>query len=143
MATSSSQADAKNEFTSAVRIGIEALMNRCGYSRERAITALLKELNRNNDNIKKNNSISNSPNNKPTDDEVCFVSPYRYLFLLYVMSYVFDAFLESFHLCVGNHLPPFHANVPGTLTFSSLYPFSRSHLSYVVFCLCFYFHFHS
>jgi len=74
MATSSSQADAnanaRNEFTSAVRIGIEALMNQCGYSRERAIAALLKELNRNNNKNNKNKNIGSPYNNKPTDDEI-------------------------------------------------------------------------
>lgn len=50
---------AKTEFTIAVRRGIEALMGRCGYSRERATLALLKELNR-----------GNGPESKPTDDEI-------------------------------------------------------------------------
>jgi len=49
---------ARTEFTTAVRQGIEALMGRCGYSRERATLALLKELNR-----------GNGPESKPTDDE--------------------------------------------------------------------------
>lgn len=69
------------EFTAAVRIGVDALMTNCGYSRERATTALLKELNRTNCNSNNSgSSISNKscPNNrcgspihnKPTDDEV-------------------------------------------------------------------------
>ena len=51
---------ARIEFSAAVRTGVNALMSRCGYSRERAITALLKELNR-----------GCGPDCKPTDDEVC------------------------------------------------------------------------
>ena len=39
-------ADAKATFVSAVSEGIDVLMNRCGYSRERATSALLRELNR-------------------------------------------------------------------------------------------------
>jgi hypothetical protein len=50
---------ARTEFTSAVRTGIDVLMGRLGYSRERATMALLKELNR-----------GNGPESKPTDDEV-------------------------------------------------------------------------
>lgn len=50
---------AKTEFTAAVRTGIDALMSRCGYSRERATLALLKELNR-----------GNGPDCKPTDNEI-------------------------------------------------------------------------
>jgi hypothetical protein len=38
--------DAKAEFVLAVRRGIETLMTRRGYSRERAINALLREFNR-------------------------------------------------------------------------------------------------
>lgn len=51
---------ARTEFATAVRQGIDALMGRCGYSRERATLALLKELNR-----------GSGPESKPTDDEVC------------------------------------------------------------------------
>lgn len=50
---------ARMEFSTAVRTGIHALMSRCGYSRERAISALLKELNR-----------GCGTDCKPTDDEV-------------------------------------------------------------------------
>ena len=50
---------ARTEFTAAVRTGIDALMGRWGYSRERATLALLKELNR-----------GSGPDCKPTDDEV-------------------------------------------------------------------------
>lgn len=50
---------ARTEFTAAVRTGIDALMGRCGYSRERATLALLKELNR-----------GSGPDCKPTDDEI-------------------------------------------------------------------------
>lgn len=50
---------ARTEFTSAVRTGIDALMGRLGYSRERATMALLKELNR-----------GNGTESKPTDDEI-------------------------------------------------------------------------
>ena len=87
---------AKTQFTLAVQIAIEALMNKCGYSRERATTALLKELNRssssnNNTNTDSNNYVAgsgsgtasanvnfnnvnnNNNNNKPTDDEVRIV----------------------------------------------------------------------
>ena len=93
---------AKTQFTLAVQIAIEALMNKCGYSRERATTALLKELNRssssnNNTNTDSNNyvagigcrsgsgtasananfnNVNNNNNNnssKPTDDEVRIV----------------------------------------------------------------------
>lgn len=49
---------ARTEFATAVRQGIDALMGRCGYSRERATLALLKELNR-----------GSGPESKPTDDE--------------------------------------------------------------------------
>lgn len=56
----SEEVRAKTEFTTAVRNGIDALMGRCGYSRERATLALLKELNR-----------GNGPESKPKDDEVC------------------------------------------------------------------------
>jgi hypothetical protein len=52
---------ARTEFITAVRTGIEALMGRCGYSRERATLVLLKELNRG----------ENGPDSKPTDNEVC------------------------------------------------------------------------
>jgi len=50
---------ARTEFATAVRTGIGALMSRCGYSRERATLALLKELNR-----------GNGPDCKPTDTEI-------------------------------------------------------------------------
>lgn len=50
---------AKMEFTTAVRTGVNALMSRCGYSRERAVSALLKELNR-----------GHGLDSKPTDDEI-------------------------------------------------------------------------
>jgi len=50
---------ARTEFTAAVRTGIDALMGRCGYSRERATLALLKELNH-----------GNGPDCKPTDNEI-------------------------------------------------------------------------
>jgi len=53
---------ARTEFVAAVRTGIDALMGRCGYSRERAIHILLKEINRGQD--------SCSTWGKPTDDEV-------------------------------------------------------------------------
>ena len=56
----SEETRARKEFTTAVRKGIEALMSRCGFSRERATMSLLKELNR-----------GNGPESKPTDDEVC------------------------------------------------------------------------
>mmetsp|Transcript_3600 Transcript_3600/g.7871 ORF Transcript_3600/g.7871 Transcript_3600/m.7871 type:complete len:265 (-) Transcript_3600:394-1188(-) len=55
---------ARSEFATAVKIGIDALMGRCGYSRERAANALLKELNRGTG--PDNNGISS----KPTDDEI-------------------------------------------------------------------------
>lgn len=55
----SEETRARKEFTTAVRKGIEALMSRCGFSRERATMSLLKELNR-----------GNGPESKPTDDEV-------------------------------------------------------------------------
>lgn len=38
--------DVKAEFALAVRRGIEALMTHRGYSRDRAVNALLKEFNR-------------------------------------------------------------------------------------------------
>lgn len=47
------------EFSAAVRTGMNALMGRCGYSRERATMALLRELNR-----------GYGPDCKPTDDEI-------------------------------------------------------------------------
>lgn len=50
---------ARTEFAAAVRNGIEVLMGRCGYSRERATLALLKELNR-----------GNGPDCKPMDEEI-------------------------------------------------------------------------
>jgi hypothetical protein len=50
---------ARTEFAAAVRNGIDALMGRCGFSRERATLALLKELNR-----------GNGPDCKPTDEEI-------------------------------------------------------------------------
>uniref|UniRef100_A0A7S4EMM4 Uncharacterized protein n=2 Tax=Pseudo-nitzschia australis TaxID=44445 RepID=A0A7S4EMM4_9STRA len=50
---------ARTEFIAAVRTGIDVLMGRCGYSRERAINVLLKELNRGPDSM-----------GKPTDDEM-------------------------------------------------------------------------
>jgi hypothetical protein len=55
----SSEVRARTEFAAAVRTGIDALMTRCGYSRERAVHALLKELNR-----------DTASEGKPTDDEV-------------------------------------------------------------------------
>mmetsp|Transcript_14417 Transcript_14417/g.36218 ORF Transcript_14417/g.36218 Transcript_14417/m.36218 type:complete len:247 (+) Transcript_14417:460-1200(+) len=55
----SEEVRAKTEFTTAVRNGIEALMGRCGYSRERATLALLKELNR-----------GTGAESKPTDNEM-------------------------------------------------------------------------
>jgi hypothetical protein len=89
---------AKTQFTLAVQIAIEALMNKCGYSRERATTTLLKELNRSSNNNNNNNNTKiktntyyvagsgsgcgtasanlnnvNSINNIPTDDEVRIV----------------------------------------------------------------------
>jgi len=51
---------ARTEFITAVRTGIDALMGRCGYSRERATLVLLKELNRG----------ENGPDSKPTDNEI-------------------------------------------------------------------------
>jgi hypothetical protein len=51
---------AKTQFTLAVQIAIDALMNKCGYSRERATTALLKELNRSSST---STSTSSSTNN--------------------------------------------------------------------------------
>jgi len=56
---------ARTEFATAVRTGIDALMGRCGFSRERATNALLKELNRGPADC---SSLSSS--SKPTDDEV-------------------------------------------------------------------------
>jgi len=50
---------ARTEFATAVRTGIDALMGRCGYSRERAVLSLLKEINR-----------GHGPDSKPTDDEI-------------------------------------------------------------------------
>ena len=87
---------ARTEFATAVRQGIDALMGRCGYSRERATLALLKELNR-----------GNGPESKPTDDEVCISLIYRdegllkgRLFCLLtcnsLQSYFFDAYLQTF-----------------------------------------------
>lgn len=55
----SEEVRARTEFATAIRNGIEALMGRCGYSRERATMALLKELNR-----------GNGSESKPTDDEM-------------------------------------------------------------------------
>ena len=55
---------ARTEFATAVRTGIDALMCRCGYSRERATNALLKELNR---------GPECSSSFKPTDEEVRIV----------------------------------------------------------------------
>jgi len=49
------------EFSAAVRTGMDALMGRCGYSRERATMALLRELNR-----------GCGPDCKPTDDEIFY-----------------------------------------------------------------------
>jgi hypothetical protein len=78
---------AKTQFTLAVQIAIEALINKCGYSRERATTTLLKELNRSSNNSNSNSNSNNylagsgsgcgaasaNVNNKPTDDEVRIV----------------------------------------------------------------------
>jgi len=50
---------ARMDFSAAVRTGMNALMDRCGYSRERATMALLRELNR-----------GYGPDCKPTDDEI-------------------------------------------------------------------------
>jgi hypothetical protein len=38
------RAKALDDFRSSVRLGIEALMSQCGYSRERAVQSLLQEL---------------------------------------------------------------------------------------------------
>eukprot|EP00536_Pseudo-nitzschia_multiseries_P011540 jgi/Psemu1/308321/fgenesh1_kg.399_\ len=54
---------ARTEFVAAVRTGIDALMGRCGYSRERAVNSLLKELNR-------GPESGAATWGKPTDDEV-------------------------------------------------------------------------
>ena len=51
-------ADAKATFVSAVSEGIVTLMQQCGYSRERATNALMRELNRGGDHT------------RPTDKEV-------------------------------------------------------------------------
>ena len=40
---------AKERFATAVKDGISALMTRCGYSRERATSALLRELTKGED----------------------------------------------------------------------------------------------
>jgi hypothetical protein len=100
---------AKTQFTLAVQIAIDALMNKCGYSRERATTALLKELNRssstststssstNNVGSTSNNNNNNNNNNKPTDDEVRIVS-YRVLILN--TQYLTIVLKLSFFVCV-------------------------------------------
>jgi hypothetical protein len=46
MPSQESIADAKETFITAVMEGISVLMERCGYSRERATSALLRELSR-------------------------------------------------------------------------------------------------
>lgn len=51
-----SLSQAKSNFVASVQEGIEELMNRCGYSRERATHTLLRELGRGGD--------------SPTDHEV-------------------------------------------------------------------------
>lgn len=55
---------AKTEFAAAVRTGIDALMARCGYSRERAVGALLKKISRGSD------SSSSSSIIKLKDEEI-------------------------------------------------------------------------
>lgn len=46
MPSQESITDAKERFITAVVEGISVLMERCGYSRERATSALLRELSR-------------------------------------------------------------------------------------------------
>jgi hypothetical protein len=106
---------AKTQFTLAVQIAIDALMNKCGYSRERATTALLKELNRSSSTSTSTSSstnnvgsrgstssgssssssssgaaslsanVNNNNNNKPTDDEVSIVS-YRIVYSYLILN---------------------------------------------------------
>ena len=52
-------ATAKTSFVQAVSDGIDALMNHCGYSRERATNTLVRELSR-----------GESPSTRPNDQEV-------------------------------------------------------------------------
>ena len=52
-------ATAKTSFVQAVSEGIDALMNHCGYSRERATNTLVRELSR-----------GESPSTRPNDQEV-------------------------------------------------------------------------
>jgi hypothetical protein len=53
-------ADAKATFVTAVSDGISTLMQQCGYSRDRAASALMRELSRGGDST------------RPSDEEVSF-----------------------------------------------------------------------
>lgn len=53
-------ADAKAKFVETISLGVEVLMKECGYSRERATSALLRE-------------ISRGDSNPPGEDEVSFL----------------------------------------------------------------------
>ena len=57
MPSQESVTDAKSNFVNALKDGISVLMRRCGYSRDRAASALLRELSR-------------GENIRPSDDEV-------------------------------------------------------------------------
>ena len=65
MPTQQSISDAKATFVSAVAEGISVLVNRCGYSRDRATSALLRELSR-------GESV------RPSDEEVSSVKSLKY-----------------------------------------------------------------
>jgi hypothetical protein len=60
--------DCKAEFVAAIHRGMGALMNHCGFSRERASLVLLRELQRANDAATKKRGTVMSL--RPTDDEV-------------------------------------------------------------------------
>jgi hypothetical protein len=60
--------ESKEMFVAAINQGMDALMNDCGYSRERAAMVLLRELQRSGADCKKKPTVSSF---RPTDDEVC------------------------------------------------------------------------
>jgi hypothetical protein len=60
--------DCKGDFIAAVHRGMDALMNHCGYSRERASLVLLRELQRTEKGTKTERGTLLSL--RPTDDEV-------------------------------------------------------------------------
>mmetsp|Transcript_2143 Transcript_2143/g.3865 ORF Transcript_2143/g.3865 Transcript_2143/m.3865 type:complete len:353 (-) Transcript_2143:251-1309(-) len=68
----------KQEFITAIRQGMEALMNQCGYSRQRAIQTLLKELEQQDKDERHQQSRNASSHHRSITDAEIFDTMKRY-----------------------------------------------------------------